>query len=73
MPYKEGPVHNKTEEGEGRRTRSGGVPPNRVEIRAGVIQTRGGGAEPPHPSIIRNPIKEFCEQMAISHRETEVG
>ena len=43
MPYKEGPVHNKTEEGEGRRTRSGGVPPNRVEIRAGVIQTREGG------------------------------
>ena len=51
------------------------MPANRVEIRAGVIRraTREPLPPPPHPSIIRNPIKEFCEQMAISHRETREG
>ena len=49
------------------------MPANRVEIRAGVIRRATTKEPPPHPSIIRNPIKEFCEQMAISHRETREG
>ena len=34
---------------------------------------QGERQPPPHPSIIRNPIKEFCEQMAISHRRDSEG
>ena len=67
-----GPVHNKT----GERDRVGGRKECRrtvwKSVQARVIRraTREPLPPPPHPSIIRNPIKEFCEQMAISHRET---
>ena len=61
------------EEGEGRRVRTSAGEPCGNPCRSHPDGRREEGEiasepPPPHPSIIRNPIKEFCEQMAISHR-----